>query len=449
MSPMAQSEAMDSGYAWVVFVASFCCYMIIGGTFFTNGFLLLSMLNDYHWDLTSTALIGSLFSAFTSVLGPLSGWMVCKTSNRFTIMFGGLLMVIGCVSCYFVYNVKLMTFTYALIGVGVGFVYVPVASIPSYNFSRYLNIVSGISASGAGFGTLLYSVIVPNSLQTYSLRGTFFVLAGMSAHICLFGALCRPNKIEKEKHHKNNDSYTDDRNGYVQLLKNLPLLMFCLSIFCWSMGVSIVLIFLPMYCQHFGSTDQQTAMVFSFIGGANILSRILTGIAANADNINELSLYVGSFGISGIASLLLPLYAQTFTGQLVYGIIQSLHTGGVYACLNSINIRLVGISHVAMATGLEMFFCGSGLLVGPPLGAMVKTYLKSMDMIFIIAGITFLTASFSGMLMTIVPSPLIKKLQNEDTLIVTQKMLPILDDAETIPLNSKRHPPKEANPMLG
>lgn len=196
MSPMAQSEAMDSGYAWVVFVASFCCYMIIGGTFFTNGFLLLSMLNDYHWDLTSTALIGSLFSAFTSVLGPLSGWMVCKTSNRFTIMFGGLLMVIGCVSCYFVYNVKLMTFTYALI-------------------------------------------------------------------------------------------------------------------------------------------------------------------------------------------------------------------------------------------------------------AMVKTYLKSMDMIFIIAGITFLTASFSGMLMTIVPSPLIKKLQNEDTLIVTQKMLPILDDAETIPLNSKRHPPKEANPMLG
>lgn len=81
--------------------------------------------------------------------------------------------------------------------------------------------------------------------------------------------------------------------------------------------------------------------------------------------------------------------------------------------------------------------------------AMVKTYLKSMDMIFIIAGITFLTASFSGMLMTIVPSPLIKKLQNEDTLIVTQKMLPILDDAETIPLNSKRHPPKEANPMLG
>lgn len=278
-----------------------------------------------------------------------------------------------------VYNFLILSkvFIYSFIyltGVGVGFVYVPVASIPSYYFSRYLNIVSGISASGAGFGTLLYSVIVPNSLQTYSLRGTFFVLAGISAHMCLFAALCRPNKIEKEKHKKNNDSYTDDRIGYLQLLKNLPLLIFCLSIFCWSMGVSIVLIFLPMYCQHFGSTDQQTAMVFSFIGGANILSRILTGIAANADNISELSLYVGSFGISGIASLLLPLYAQTFTGQLVYGIIQSLHTGGVYACLNSINIRLVGISHVAMATGLEMFFCGSGLLVGPPLGGKYRHY---------------------------------------------------------------------------
>lgn len=35
--------------------------------------------------------------------------------------------------------------------------------------------------------------------------------------------------------------------------------------------------------------------------------------------------------------------------------------------MNSINVKIVGIENLPTAYGIEMCFCGFGMLVGPPL----------------------------------------------------------------------------------
>lgn len=219
------------------------------------------------------------------------------------------------------------------------------------------------------------------------------------------------------------------------------------------MGVSTVLIFLPMYCSHHGSTSQETAIVFSLIGGANIVTRILTGVAANADNINELTLYAGSFGVAGIATLLLPFYGTTLSGQIAFGITESLFTAGAYSCFNAINLKLVGISHVALATGLEMLFSGSGFFVGPPIGAMIKKHTGSMDTVFMFAGLAFLMSAFSAMLMTVFSSPTTNDVQHDDplkheVLTLTLEVLPVSEKIENIVPNIENEEQKEFSPML-
>ena len=60
---------LDRGWAWVVLVASFGCFMLIGGTMYAVGIIHIAMLERYEEDISKTALAGALQSAVMSLGG--------------------------------------------------------------------------------------------------------------------------------------------------------------------------------------------------------------------------------------------------------------------------------------------------------------------------------------------------------------------------------------------
>ena len=57
-------------------------------------------------------------------------------------------------------------------------------------------------------------------------------------------------------------------------------------------------------------------------------------------------------------------------GDYVFATIVGLYTGTLVALMTPITIQMVKLKHLSAAHGLEVFFCGIGFTVGPPVAGM-------------------------------------------------------------------------------
>lgn len=240
-----------------------------------------------------------------------------------------------------------------------------------YNFNGKRNLASGIVSSGAGMGTFLMPMVWQILLDNYSLSGTFLLLGGISFNLCIAGALYRPSPLELKLKVSSSCHCGEIRSASsfksLSLLSNGPFVLLCFSILLWSTGIAGVYLHLPSYAISNGFSDSSAFFLISVMGIATIPGRILTGIAATSSDVDELVLYGGTFGLSGIATLLLPLVGKHYAGYLIYAFVCGFYNGGVYAILLTITTFLVGINNLSGAFAVEMFFCGIGYLIGPPL----------------------------------------------------------------------------------
>lgn len=253
-----------------------------------------------------------------------------------------------------------------------GITYTTGMVVIGYNFERKTNMASGIVGTGAGMGKFLMPMVWQTLLDNYSLSGTFLLIGGITLNLCIAGLLYRPSRLELRF-----KVSLSCQNGVIHppsstckscsLLSNGPFILFCFSILLWSTGIAGVYIHLPSYAIFNGFSDSFTILIISVMGIANIPGRILTGLVATSNDVDELVLYGGTFGLTGIATLLLPLGAKHYAGYMIYALVFGFYNGGVYTILLTITTYLVGIDNLSGAFATETFFGGIGFLIGPSL----------------------------------------------------------------------------------
>ena len=60
---------LDRGWSWVVMLASFGSFLIIGGSVYVVGIIHLALLNRYQQDISTTAWVGAVHSAMMDIGG--------------------------------------------------------------------------------------------------------------------------------------------------------------------------------------------------------------------------------------------------------------------------------------------------------------------------------------------------------------------------------------------
>ena len=216
------------------------------------------------------------------------------------------------------------------------------------------------------------------SREMYGNSGFFIALAGLTLHITVFGVLCFPSKLELHtQRERKRELRRKSQNGrselytvfrmYARVVIQKPVMCLCFCMFNYGLGTFMVLLHLPNYAVHKGSSTTQASLLISVSGITGLIGRIITGIAANHDKIDDIILYSGSMGVVSLATFLFPLFSHAFGGQVFYAAIFGLFFGCCYVVTGSVNIRLVGVQSMAAAIGLEFCFCGLGGVVGPVL----------------------------------------------------------------------------------
>lgn len=271
-------------------------------------------------------------------------------------------------------------------------------------------MAQGFALSGIGVGIFALSPAIQTARDTYGVTGFFIVLASISIQVIVCGTLIKPSKLERHTQHRRGlGSKTEKRSRctcsllktYMGVLTTRSVTCLSASMFLYCFGTYIVFMNIPNYCIHKGFSDMEASFLLSVCGVASIICRLLTGVAANSDGVDEILLYSGSMGILSLCTCLFPLFSRFYSGQLVYSLILGIYFGSPYVVISTINTQYVGISRMAAALGLELCLGGFGALAGPVFSGFLLDKGASYEQIFVVAGVALFLAAVSSLLSTL------------------------------------------------
>ena len=149
------------------------------------------------------------------------------------------------------------------------------------------------------------------------------------------------------------------------VFKNKNFLVLCLNNCLFLFGLSIVYVHLCAYAMSLGYSADQAAMLFSGLGVANFLGRIVFGLLAHIPQISSISLYTVAFFLTGILTVLCSCLVS-YASLMIYAVLFGFLSASLGTLLSQLILDFVGLEQVASGYGYILVFEALGTLPGAP-----------------------------------------------------------------------------------
>ncbi|XP_057661195.1 monocarboxylate transporter 12-like [Diorhabda carinulata] len=182
----------DGGWGWIVVFSSLLVSMIADGVSLSFGLLFPEFLIEFKASSSDTSWIGSLFLAVPLISGPIMSALVDKYGCRIMTCVGGSVAALGFIMSCRADSISIMYLTFGILaGLGLGLCYVTAVVSIAFWFDKKRTLAVGISASGTGVGTFIFSPLTNLLIFEFGWRGTTLILGGLFLNMCVCGALMR------------------------------------------------------------------------------------------------------------------------------------------------------------------------------------------------------------------------------------------------------------------
>ncbi|KAK2154328.1 hypothetical protein LSH36_271g07064 [Paralvinella palmiformis] len=344
---------VDGGWAWVVLFSSFMCLMMTCGALYSVGVFNVAFLETFGANSAMTSWVGSVLIGLMALLGPVSSAITNRFGWRFCVIVGGAIAGIGTFAGAWATNIHHMFICFGII------------SVSSSPDPSYLHMCV--------FGMLMRPLALPFPPEVADVQLEF-------EDVAVAKARARKRRLTEKMHFctcsEEGITFPSKRGDRSVIFR---FIVFCLSIFLSGLGLSTVYLHLPAFAISKGSSKEEASLYVSVIGGVSIMSRIFTGLAGNDKNIDNVVLYLGTFGIAGICTLLFPYVGAVYWGRVVFSVAFGFYGSCFNVLLTPITIEIVGLSFLTTAFGAEMVLCGLGYLLGPPLAGNAKSCTSAFE----------------------------------------------------------------------
>lgn len=257
-----------------------------------------------------------------------------------------------------------------------------------YYFEKRRDFFIAISTALIGVAMNAASPVALYFLETYGLKGTFFMTGGLCANLCVCAVVCRPSSKEIQLK-KTADSKRCELEALtisgekrtwkskfsdfnLDLLTNIPFLALLISTMTWNFMLSICLIHFPNYVVTKGLATSEITVIMTVFSITNTTGRFLGALTVNQHKIYTITIHILALGCGGVLTLSFPFYSRLASSAYVYAGLAGLFTGIPNSLMTAITMNLVGVDKIASAHGLEYFFSGLGYVTGPPIAGKFK-----------------------------------------------------------------------------
>ncbi|KAF9106229.1 hypothetical protein BGX29_010102 [Mortierella sp. GBA35] len=362
---------MDKGWrAWSVVLAS---VLIQTFAFAPTEFIFGVFVQEYsHRFPTATsssiALIGTIGSSTTFLVGFLSGTFSDRWGYRVTAMAGSLIMTAAlCLASFSTQLWHLYLSQGILFGIGASLVYFPSIAAPTHWFEKKRGLAMGIAASGSGLGGFFLAPLTQFLIDRFGVQWALRSLGIYSLVVCGGASLllCERDKSDRKQRWQEEQQYRKEAGQRFRLpgyAKELPFAILVAFQLLLSMAYLTPIYFMELYSTHIGIAKHMGAVINGWFNGASFVARIVSGLLADLVATDVLLLVCSCS--STFAILVLWTFSKSFPMYLFFAIVYGISFSGITTVTPVIVANQYGPGQVSGVLGIVYGFSCMALIAG-------------------------------------------------------------------------------------
>lgn len=365
-------------YGWVVVAAAFTGTFLAFGIAYSFGPFFPAIEAEFNASRTDVAAVSALSGGLLFGLGALSGPLADRIGPARSATFGMALVAIGLLAGARAESIWHLYLAYGLgIGIGTGFIYVPLLTTVQRWFVRRRGLASGLAVMGISAGTLVTPPFTNFLIQTYDWRQAMTTLGLIVAVLGIFAMLWLRRSPESMGLYPDGDPAPappapGSRPGPAATLREAmagpSFWLLSASGGLISFALFIPLIHLVPYTVDKGLGTDTGVWLISLIGVASLAGRFSVGFIA--DRIGRLETLIGVYAGMAVMLAFWGIADEPVT-LVIFAVIFGILYGGFTPLMPAIHADIFGVRHLGTIMGVSYSGAGLGVMTGPTLAGLL------------------------------------------------------------------------------
>ncbi|KAG4436787.1 hypothetical protein IFR05_007721 [Cadophora sp. M221] len=341
-SPTQASSPPDGGFGWVCVAACFTINCFTWGVVSSYGvFLGYYLKNNIYPDATPIdfAFIGGLNFSTAMIASPLVTVLVPSTpfGIHLPMLIGICFQTAGFVTASFANQIWHLYLTQGiLVGLGVGFTYIPSIAILSQWFHKKRSLANGISAAGSGIGGLIFSFMVRPAIANISLAWSLRITGIVSGFMNLLATMV----IRSRNHIVQPKQHPFDR----KLLRRYDVLLVLAWAFMSMLGYITLLFSMSNFASSIGLDESQAATVTALLNLGTALGRPFIGVISDRLGRVETAGFITLICAVSVFAIWIP--AKSYGVTILFVIINGAILGVFWVTIGPVSAEIVGLQEL-------------------------------------------------------------------------------------------------------
>jgi sugar phosphate permease len=198
MQTEAKSESLDP-HRWVVFGVICSIYILVYFHRVSTSVIATDLLAALRTNASALGFMSSMYFYLYAFEQPLVGYLSDRLGPRRVVVLWSLIAALGCVVFGLAPSIGWATVGRALIGFGVGGVYVPALKAIAQWFSRKdLGTMTGLLIAVGNLGAIVATTPLAWMASTWGWRFTFFAISALTVGLALMGFFIVKDYVDRD-----------------------------------------------------------------------------------------------------------------------------------------------------------------------------------------------------------------------------------------------------------
>jgi len=368
---MVKNKKPKFFYGYIVVAACFLSMMLMWGISYSFGVFFKPLLAEFGWTRAMTSSAYSLCMLLTGSLSIIAGKLTDRFGPRVVITGCGILLGAGCMLVSQV-NALWQLYLYygVLMGAGLSGAVGPMMATVARWFVKRRGMMTGITVSGLGMGTLITPPVANWLISSYGWRMSYLIVGiTILLAVTLVAQLVKrdPSQIGQLPYGSsevkmNALSLAPDGFSFRRAIKTRQLWLLCIASLFFGFSLQIMAVHIVPYATDQGISAASAAILLSLIGGVGTLGRIILG--AGGDRIGNKLAYIVSFGLVSVALFWL-LASRELWMLCLFAVVFGFGYGGIATVVSPVTAEQFGLNSIGVILGVILFSCAVGETIGP------------------------------------------------------------------------------------
>jgi MFS family permease len=395
---------------WTVVMAAFTVLFALTGSTYSFSAFFADLQEHFQASRGAVSQIFAIVLCVFHLVGAVSGPLADRWGPRGPALFGAAAVGAGFIFASLSTVLWQLYLAFGVIGIGIGFAYVPSLAAVQRWFIQRRGFASGIAVSGIGVGTLIMPLAATLFITWFGWRGAFvtlglfaFVLGGIAA-LFVYGAPERYGMLPDGGTSNSNEVARPSEGATLaEAVRSRTFWLLYVAIFLVAAAQFIPFVHLVVYAEDQGISHGTAVLIFGMVGIGSTFGRLVLGRFADQYGRRR-SLAVLYLGVT--LTLVWWLGATTTWQLVVFALVFGTCYGGLVALTPSVIVDYFGSRNASGIIGVLYLALAMATLIGPRLAGDAFDFFHNYHLPIALSAVASLLAAA---IVVFLPEPQVRK----------------------------------------